>query len=61
VYEYYFTIMHDSLAFDRAYTGVCYKLDYKLNSSKKIIKFIQLLKNDGYKNPIILFYKQLNE
>lgn len=61
MFEYYFTIMHNKSGFEKLYTGVCYKLDYKLDSIENMIKLDKRLENDGYKNAVILFYKQLNE
>ena len=60
MYEYYFAIMSTSDCVT-AYTGTCYKLDYKIDSTENLLKFQELLKKDGYNNPVILFFKQLNE
>lgn len=41
--------------------GVCYELDYKIDSSKNISRIRKVLENDGYKDPVILAFQQLNE
>lgn len=61
MFEYYFAIMHNISDLERSYTGACYKLNYKLDSSENMIKFMKGLEEEGYKNAVILFYKQLNE
>lgn len=61
MYEYYVTIMHNVSDFKSSYTGTVYKLNYKLDSTENIIKFMKTLENEGYKNALILFFKQLNE
>ena len=60
IYEYYFAIMSDC-EIGTMNTGLCYKLDYKIDSYENMIKFSKQLENEGYKNPVILFFKQLNE
>lgn len=60
MFEYYFTILSDHET-GTMHTGVCYKLDYKLDSFENMVKFCEFLKNEGYENPVILFFKQLNE
>lgn len=61
MYEYYFAIMYDTPTVKRSLAGACYKLDYKLDSSENMKKFMEELQIEGYKDPVILFYKQLNE
>lgn len=61
MFEYYFTIMHNISDFERPYTGAVYKLNYKLDSAENMTKFMNGLKDEGYKNAVILFFKQLNE
>lgn len=61
MYEYYFAIMYDTPVIKRSCAGLVYKLDYKLDSTKKMVEFIEDLKSEGYKDPVILFFKQLNE
>lgn len=61
MYEYYFAIMHNISDFERSYTGAVYELNYKLDSAENMAKFMKGLKDEGYKNAVILFFKQLNE
>ncbi len=61
MYEYYFAIMHNISDFERSYTGAVYELNYKLDSSENMARFMKALKDEGYKNAVILFFKQLNE
>ena len=61
MYEYYFTIMHNISDFERSYTGAVYKLNCKLDSAENMAKFMKGLEDEGYKNAVILFLKQLNE
>lgn len=56
MYEYFVTIKTDT-----NFLGVCYKLDYKLDSIENMIKFTEKMKEEGHKNPVILFFKWLNE
>lgn len=56
MYEYFVTIKEDIRIL-----GVCYKLDYKLDSISNMIKLTEKMKEEGYENPVILFFKQLNE
>lgn len=53
--------MHNISDFERSYTGVVYRLNYKLDSAESMTKFMKGLKDEGYKNALILFFKQLNE
>ena len=61
MYEYYILILHDRPGLGISYTGVCYKLDHRLDSSESILKLMELLKDDGYKNAVVMFYKELNK
>lgn len=61
MYEYYISIMYDTPVYKRSVAGACYKIDYKLNSSENIMKFMKDLEDEGYKNGVVLFFKQLNE
>ena len=61
MYEYYVTIMYDTPIYKRSVAGTCYKIDYKLDSSENMIKFMNALEDEGYKNGVVLFFKQLNE
>ena len=56
MYEYFITIQADV----RLY-GVGYKLNFKLDSLENMNAITEKLKEDGYENPVILFFKQLNE
>ncbi len=58
-YEYYFAIMQQTET-GMSFTGVVYKLDYKLDSSENMKKCLEELKDEGYENAVILFYKELN-
>lgn len=55
-YEYYFTVLTDA-----GYKGICYKLNYKLDNTENMLKIMEQMKDEGYQNPTILFFKQLNE
>lgn len=62
MFEYFFTVMQDADSTKGSmFMGLCYKLDFKIDSVENMIRFCEVLKNDGYKNPVILFFKQLNE
>lgn len=56
IYEYYISMITDS-----GFFSAFYKLDYKIDSKENIFKLQELIKTDGYENPVILFFKQLNE
>jgi len=53
--------MYDTPVYKRSVAGACYKIDYKLDSSENIMKFMKYLEDEGYKNGVVLFFKQLNE
>lgn len=54
-YEYYISMITDN-----GFFSAFYKLNYKIDSKENIFKLQELIKTDGYKNPVILFFKQLN-
>lgn len=56
MYEYFVTVKTDT-----NFLGVCYKLNYKLDSIENMIKLTEKMKEEGYKNPVIIFFSQLNE
>lgn len=56
VYEYFITVQADV----RLY-GIGYKLNFKLDSIENLNAITEKLKEDGYKNPVVLFFKLLNE
>lgn len=60
MFEYYFAILSDHEK-GQMHTGICLKLDYKIDSFDNMVRLAEFLKSDGYKNPVILFFKQLNE
>lgn len=56
MYEYYISMITDG-----GFFSAFYKLDYKIDSKENVFKLQNLIKTDGYENPVILFFKQLNE
>lgn len=60
MYEYYVAIIH-SRDGKTPYTGLCYKIDFKIDSAENMIKFQNIIRKYGYENPVIVYLKQLNE
>ncbi len=56
MYEYYISMITDS-----GFYSAFYKLDFKIDSKENVLKLQEIVKTDGYKNSVILFFKQLNE
>lgn len=61
MYEYYFVVMYTDSTGDIAHMGICYTLNYKLDSKENMVKITQKLRDEGYLNPVITFFKLLNE
>ena len=56
VYEYFISITTDTKSF-----GLCYKINYKLDSLDNMVKITEKMREEGYENPVIVFFKLLNE
>lgn len=48
-----------SVVIQVGFVGLYYSLDYTLNTIEGIQKVSEEIHNDGYENPVILFFKEL--
>ena len=48
-----------SAAIEEGFIGVYYCLDFSLDTVNGIDKLMEIMKNDGYREIVILFFKEL--
>lgn len=50
-----------SAVIEEGFVGLCYSLDFTLDTINGINKLVEIMKKDGYEKMVILFFKELKE
>ena len=56
MFEYYLVVLHDG-----GTAGMIYHTEFSLNTKQGLLEMTELLKNDGFSNPVIMYIRELQE